>query len=39
MSDSAIKIGGSKAEKYSGSVTLTLHQDMTASRVIVYATG
>ena len=39
MTDSAIKIGGSKSGKYSGSVKLTLNGGMTASRAIVYSTG
>lgn len=39
MTASAIKIGGSKSGKYSGSVKLTLNGDMTATRLIIYATG
>ena len=39
MTDSAIKLGGSKAEKYSGSVKLTLNNGMTASKAIIYSTG
>lgn len=39
MTDTAIKIGGSKAGKYSGSVKLTLNNGMTASKAIVYSTG
>lgn len=39
MTLSAIKIGGSKADKYVGSVKLTLNQDMTASKLIIYAAG
>ena len=39
MSDSAIKIGGSSAGKYSGSVKSTLNNGMTASKAIVYSTG
>jgi hypothetical protein len=39
MTDSAIKIGGSKSGKYSGSVKLTLNGGMTASKLIIYSTG
>lgn len=39
MSDSAIKIGGSKSGKYAGSVKLTLNQDMTTDKLIIYSTG
>ena len=38
LTDSAIKIGGSKSGKYSGSVDLKLN-DAKTDRVIVYATG
>lgn len=38
MTSTAIKIGGSSAGKYSGSVKLTL-KNMTTSRLIVYAAG
>ena len=37
--ESAIKIGGSKSGKYSGSVKLTLNDDVAASRLIIYAAG